>query len=324
MLLWSQASWAQFADREDFQSHFKSYLGENNSVLSGSPLYHITPETRTITFAGGFDILDTTIAGDQESIVNGVPSDLNHYLELTGWTASPLVSISTRNFGFGFTSENGARQAHYVRQASTGQAYEETYSELLYSGFGLFVYIIPKSRRIPRWIIPNIIIGYKVLSAEQKHMNPRLNDFDSTDLIKYRYDVTKVHIGVNVGIRIARKFTIIPWYDYTSVNLGEATSDDSSAPSIKPASSSGSNSTSNTTVAESALPPYVTMFKSDRELFWNILPEKTYGLDLAVQLWRVDVHFGGILGALASTSKGSDRVYDNTYFLSASYSMRSR
>ena len=319
LCLASAKSLAQFEDRAEMQGHYKDYIANSDTTFAGSPLYHITPERRTISFAGAFDIYNTTIAPDGSSIIDGSVDDLDHYLELTGWTVSPLITISTRNFGIGFTSENGKRQSHYVRKASSGGSFQEHHSDLTYSGFGVFGYLIPKIRKLPSWVVPTVIVGFKSLAAEQKYMQPRYAEYEETNTVKYRYSVEKIHIGANLGIRIARKFTIIPWYDMTSVKTGKASSDNSSAPTIE-----ATETKTSTGATTNQVSPYVALFLQDRELFWELYPEKTFGLDFAVKIWRIDIHLGGALGILAGASKGSDRVYEANYFLSASYSMKSR
>lgn len=316
----SRIASAQYEERSEFQQFLKDHNSNSSKLFSSSPIYHITPERRTISLALSTDLLDTTIASDGTNILNGYDDDLDHFLRVSGWAASPLITISTKNFGFGFASENGKKRSHYLRLESSEKSFVDTSSKLNYSGFAIFGYFIPKIRRVPNWIIPTLIAGYRSISAEQEYMTPRFSQESNKIFTKYRYNIKKSHLGVNLGIRLARKFTIIPWYDFTNVQIGAVKSEDPDAPEI----TSSQVRNPNTGIIENQNTPYVAIFLEDRKLFWEFEPERTYGLDFAIKFGQLDIHFGGILGSLAAASHGADRIYNANYSLSASYSMKSR
>lgn len=322
--LMSVVAWAApipVPDRKELQEHYETQQSSGGSIFAGSPDYHITPVRNTITFVGSLELYDFLVAPEGDTVIDGVPDDQDHLLEVNGWSMAPLVTISTKNFGVGFTAENGHRKSHYLRKTSTGKSYQEFYGEMQYSGIGAFLYLIPKIRKFPNWIVPTLLVGAKSLKAEHEQNQPRfVESVPSSGSFKYRYAVQRIHLGANLGIRVARRFTIIPWYDITTTELGDATSNDEGADKISTVESKSGSSTETVSTDSN----FANVFRLDQDLFWNTGRQTKFGLDFAVEIGRLEIHLGGILGALGSMTSGSDRIYDSNFYLSASYSMKAR
>ena len=293
-------------ERDEMQAHYTSVVQNQQIILQGAPLYLISPIAESFTFLGGFDTFAAAVVPKGKQAPSAISADTEHYLEMTGWSFAPLMTIATKSLAFGLTVEDGKRQMHYLRQASPTATFEEHYGELQYNGVGGYFYLIPKLSFLSPNVAPTAVIGGKSLAVQHKSADPRYQALEEPVLNSYRYNVQDVNLGLSVGIRFLSILKIILWYDYTMTTVGKGSGAKSEA-----------EQTATTASGKQVLAPGLATFKSDQKLAWSTHPEQNYGIDFAILvLGRLDINVGGAFGFLGASD---DRVLSSSLALSASY-----
>lgn len=293
----SSKLWAG-AGRDEFQKAYATYLEDSPSVFRSAPVYHIIPAENTITFAGAYQYTDLLVAGPDED-AHQDSAALDARLDVTGWAASPYVAFSSKRFGFGFAGEIGDYQIHFHRKPGE-QTYEEHLGTIAYSGIGFNAFWIPAWSFLPRFAMPTFIAGIKTLNVIHKSSGDLDEPFSGIAMSKYQYTVRNYEAGCNLQLKFVKRFTVIPWFDYSTYAFGEAErSDSGDAPQVEDQS-----------------------VIDDRDLIWGVAPAFNYGVDFGVDLFGINVRLGGLIGALGNLHKGSDRINDSSHTLSLSFDMR--
>lgn len=302
------SGWAASAgvdlDRADLQDHDSEQREQALSLFGSAPVEHIVPRRDRITFALALDYFDVTVVPRGQSAKS--PGD--HKLEMSGMTGSPYVAFSTNQLGIGFAGEYGKLEAHYLRK--TDGSYLDQYGELKYSGLGIFGYLIPNLRFMPRFITPTVMLGGKKLIAVHQSTGDLRSAYAPRELNKFSYDVFKWEAGIDLGIDLVRSVTIMPWLNYILLDVGAPKTENEQVAVADHGLEGGG-----TYIVNSAI-------ISDQDLFWRSAPSLTYGIDFSVRLGRFDVHLGGLLGLVGNLVKGSERVASNSLSLGVSYDFK--
>ena len=280
--------------REEHQDAYANQLKNTPSIFATTPIYHIVPEENTITFAAAVNRTDATV-GPLGSNVSSDRQNLSSLLTYEGWSGSPYIGFSSREFGIGFTGSVGEMQSDFKMDTMLSE------SSLRYSGVGLFLYYSPKISMLPKSVDVSVFVGGNSLNAVQEQSTDWTSDSTTSSATKYRYSVQSYTRGCNVGIHLAKRFIFIPWFDFSNNQVGKVTT---------------ANNGREFTVTSS------TDLQDSMNLYWHTMPTWRYGIDFAVTLGLVDVHFGGLLGALGSINKGTDRISDQSNQFSLSMSMK--
>ena len=113
------------------------------------------------------------------------------------------------------------------------------------------------------------------------------------------YNVTKTEIGLNVGMTLLRKFTLIPWVNYEHFDISDGKR------KLESENLKSSNEGQ--------------MFEDDLQLFWRSKPSLKYGLDFSIRVFdRVELHVGGLLGNLVPLGGRNPRIEDKSLSFSLS------
>lgn len=308
------------AQRQALQDHYVAQQIDAASLFGSSPIEHVVPRRDRITLALATEYREIRVVPFGR--IATADDAQNHALNLQGFMVSPLVAMSTTQFGCGFSGEYGRFKAEYARKdysvaepdlAESPRGYLEQKGELEYSGIGLFVYYIPKWNKLPRFLTPTLIAGGKRLRAIHHSSNDITWPGEDRTLTKYRYDVAKYELGLDLGIELVSRFTVLPWFNLVWVQSGIPVNANG-----RKALSSGEGGIDHTT---QELNPAIY---SDQSLFWEAYPKLTYGIDFAVRVGSVDVHLGGLLGLLGTLTAGSDRVSSHSVSIGVSYDLKSR
>jgi hypothetical protein len=294
--------------REELQDFYTKEARKEGSFFSGAPSHHITPKRDHISFSVQADVVDVGVAP-----ASADPSadfdTLDNRLEMTGWSLFPLVSFAAKNFGVGFTGEAGDRQIQYVdRVKNDGTSvpgyFIEQFSEMKYTGIGLYVFATVRPG--PAWLKATLIGGGRSLAAIEETAGTRTDASQIPDTTKLKYDVSSYDAGVNVAALLSKRFVVLPWVNYRKTFLSD----------IK-----DRNDSSNSAILTETLKDTVEL---DLSLTWLASPTVRYGVDFAVQLAKVEIHFGGVFGYLASLQRGADRIHDSSISAAVSYDMEGR
>lgn len=302
-------------ERLKLANFYRDMQLDSLSLFSSPPVEHIVPRRDRITFALATEYHDVTVVpqGVQAASPGG------HILEFSGITISPYVAFSNKHFGIGFAADYGQMEFHYLRRDGTlaettpgsyaNKPYLDQYGELKFAGLGIFGYYIATHRWIPRFITPTLVVGGKSLRAEHKSTGNLTSQYQNRELTKFRYDVMKYEVGLDLGVSIVKRVTIMPWANIEWVNTEVPITDDE-----KIAVFSYSNTTEKSIINPAVL--------ADQHLFWESAPALTYGIDFSVHFMRLDVHLGGLLGLVGNITKGSDRIKSNSISLGVSYDFK--
>jgi hypothetical protein len=234
----------------------------------------------TVSVAG--DYFDATVMRDGVSVEEA--TDFDSRLILGGYRASPLVVFQEDRFGVGFGATVGKRTSEFRESM-----YTITKGEASFSGLQLVTYFVPKFSFFPKNVTTSFLVGGEkvYVTHELTYLRPR--DIPSVQYEeKARYSVTAINIGVDVGILLSNRFTVMPWYDTKRMW------------SVSPSSD-----------ADTLLFQQSSELVADESLFWRT--EERYGIDLSVRVKRFTLHFGGVLGFLAGLAKGADDVSDSGF-----------
>lgn len=279
--------------RAEMQSFYLEQEQRRRPLFASAPSHHIIPKQDTISFALQADAVDVTIAPDSTELQDDL-SDMDHKLEVKGWSVFPLVAFSADHFGVGFTVEGGSRQIQYLRQDRT--SFYEQFSDMSYTGAGLYVFRVFPLPKLSSRVLGTVILGGRSLTCVHVNYAARTNAQASAQAEKLKYDVNAYDIGLNLSMNLVRRFTIFPWLNVRHTVLGP----------VKDRN-------------ESPATDVDDVVEQDRELTWLASRALQYGVDFAVQLGPIEMHFGGVIGYLAGLYQGADRVQDETISFGFSY-----
>jgi hypothetical protein len=296
---WSSAASAQDSVRSDLADAWIVEKQENQSFYQSIPVTQVVPTFNTITYAVLAEYLDATIRPEETGFQQAEES-----LHLGGYTFAPHVSISLKRIGLGLAAEVGKKTANFYRDgANVGNQDTAQESALDYRGFGLSAhYILPQP--FGKRVKPSLTVGYGAVSA--KHSVSTFvyetgeATIDESQRQTFNYNVSRHEIGLNIGIQLLKKFTLIPWINHEYIDTSAGTSAVGSFERL------GAST-------------YPDIAREDLELFWHSSPRTRYGLDFAVRVYKTfEVHFGGLIGSLLSTGPKDDRIEDDSYSFSVS------
>lgn len=299
LLSLTQPGYAEVTQRKEHQEAYKTQLRKTPAIFSGAPVYHLVPRENTVTIAASVERTDVTVGSPGSHVTSANPKD-SQRLYYEGWSGSPYLAFSGKNFGIGAAGTVGqaASTFTYAREENLAEK-----SSLRYSGIGMFLYATARPQFLPKNVNVTIFGGASSLYAIQTEEGSNNPGFYQYPAQRYRYAVQRYTGGLDIGIQLAKRFTWIPWIDYARNRAGNPTASDTQA--------------IQRTISDNAL-------ADNQNLYWGITPPLRYGVDFAAQLFGLDIHFGGLLGALGSINKGSDRVLDNSNEFSISLSTASR
>ncbi len=296
-----------FSQRQSMQSTLSSYRQDVSSLFASVPQSHIVPERDVIGISVSVERPDATVVPYNKTVDKSSRSTTPR-LDYAGLRATPLISFSNKRFGVGFVGEAGQLQAHYIDDTSSG--YAEEFGNAKFSGIGLYGYFIPEARFLPNFVTPLFLVGGKSLNVVHESIGTVLSAYNSKTTTKYTYTVSKYEVGLDLGIELAKRCTIVPWTSYSMVGVGPE--------------KGGTSSSGVVPTTTSVLPVQANMsLRSDQALFWTLAPKLSYGIDFSVSFGKFRIKFGGMLGVLGSLMKTNDHVYDNTLTAGLSYDFKS-
>ncbi len=268
--------------RKEIQTNYLAAQQDAWNLFSGLPSTHVIPMRGKVTISAAGDYYNATAMREGVSVND--TSEYESRLELGGYRASPLVVFQEDRFGVGFGATVGKRTSEYKQSK-----FDIFKGEASFSGLQMVTYFVPKFSLFPKNVTTSFLVGGEKLYVTHKTHWVRPLDvpaFEQED--KARYSLTTLNVGVDVGILLSNRFTVMPWFDYKRVW------------SVTPSSAN-----------DASLFERNAMLAADQELFWH--SESRYGLDLSVRLKRLTLHFGGVLGFLAGLAKGTDDVMDSGF-----------
>jgi hypothetical protein len=276
-----------------------AYQSEVSSLFASVPQSHIMPERDVVGISVSVERTDTTIVPEDKTVEKSTRTSTPRQ-DFSGWRATPLISFSNKRFGVGFAGEGGQFQSHYLED--TNSQYGEEYGSAKFSGIGLYGYFIPEIKLLPNFVTPLVILGGKTLNVVHESTGTVTSAYAPKTTMKYSYAVKKYEVGFDLGIELAKRFTILPWSSYSVVGV-----------------ESGNENylTTGSTEINTAL-------VSDKSLFWTLSPTIMYGIDFSVQMGNFKIKFGGLLGVLGALMQTNDRIYENTLTAGVSYDFKSR
>jgi hypothetical protein len=294
------------AERQSMQNELKGYRQEVTSLFSSVPQSHIMPERDVVGISVSVERPDVTMVPSNKTVDKN-SRKTKPRLDYAGWRATPLISFSNKRFGVGFAGEAGQLQAHYIDD--TTSLYREEFGSAKFSGIGLYGYFIPELRILPNTVTPLLLIGGKTLNVVHESTGTIQSAYSVKNTTKHSYTVKKYEVGIDLGIELAKRFTVLPWTSYSIVAVG---------------GESGSSSQTQASAASyGVVTPINTALVSDKVLFWNLSPTLNYGIDFSVGLGNLKLKFGGLLGVLGSLMKSNDQIYENTLTAGLSYDFKS-
>jgi len=296
--------------REEFQDAYTKQQTNSPSLFDTLPIQQIVPLEDTITFAAAANYKDVTIAPKGQDISSN-RANLSERLDLKGWSASPYIALTAKQFGFGFTGELGRMTAHYQQGVALASGNPSGYSAgynnqqavMNYSGVGAYFYLSPRWKALPKRVSINFIAGGKSLNVQHESSGTVYSSSTQAPMTKYQYAVQNVDVGTNLGLNFVKRFTVLPWVDYSTNFVSHPSTVDQSSLRYQ------SNA-------------YDLALKDDIDLFWHSAPKLRYGIDLVVNMFGINVHFGGLLGIIGNLSKGAGRIQDNSRYISFSFDIK--
>lgn len=301
LILIASTSIAQsLEERKKLQDDYIESNSKNPSVYQSAPVTQVVPKFNTISYALLLEQQSVSIEAEEDV----VGSDFDHNLKINGFTISPHLSISLKSIGLGFSTEFGQRSSTYAIAPKDGRnsLYALQQSTLSYRGLGSYLYwIMPQS--FSKRVKPSFTFGNSVFIANQRVSNlistNRPISEDELQSRLFTYNVTKTEIGLNVGMTLLRKFTLIPWVNYEHFDISD-----------------GKRKLESDQLYDSS---EKRMFEEDLQLFWRSKPSVKYGLDFSIRVFnRVELHVGGLLGRLVSIGEKNPRIEDKSLSFSLS------
>ena len=280
---------------------YVKYSSENPGLYQSPPIYHLVPSFNTITYAIGVDLIDIVISPENPVTYETTTIDLK------GSKYEPHVAVSLKNLSLGFSAlrESLTESFTYKQSFGSQSAIQKQKSVLNLSGIGFNIAFVPFPKLHSRLKLAFILSG-KSLAAKHSVSALKFSNSDVTisddDMETLNYNIYKYSTGVNLNWHFLRRFSIIPWADYTRIDLSAAES---------------TLESSNTFYNERK-----DAIEKDWKLFFRNQSETRYGLDLAADIFGFEIRFGGLFGSIANTNKSVDYIKNASLVLSASMEQR--
>ena len=264
---------------------------QSSGIFESIPLSHFSPAFNVVTFAGEVNYLDVTATESEKSqyVDNSLTS------RITGYQIEPYVALSLKSFGLGLTGEAGNYVTSYTGYESTpGSSYRINYNDkgiIDYSGIGFTIFFnpFPKLRRDFKL---SINLSNKLLNVKHRAIDSGSSSSSTVNVNKSyfetKYTVTRQQAGINAQIHITRKFSVIPWADYSLTNTSQI--DDK----IQRVVDGGGGELN-----------FIQRYYSDVEMVWKVRNEATFGIDFALKIYKLEVHFGSIVGFFTNSSSST-------------------
>jgi hypothetical protein len=285
-------AFAGTTEQKEIEDHYLEEVQRNGSLYKTSPVTHIVPKNKEITFALDAKRINLQLDG------SGLESKYGHNdsdISLEGYSVTPYVALSLKRIGLGFSADAGAKNYVY----KDGDSNEQQKSKLDYRAIGIYAYLLPFSNT-PNWLTTSIVLGAKSYTASHKVSNMVNGDPSGRDYQKYNYTTMSYLAGTLLDFHFLKRFSIVPWLDYTYTNISQL---NDAAKDKKYAGSNG------------------YFLAREGELFWRARPQTEYGIDLVVRFDLLSVHLGDLLAPLAYQS--DDHVIkDRSVQLSVSADMK--
>ncbi len=288
------AAFADTYEQSELEDYYLDDVQANGSLYKTSPVTHIVPSNKEITFALDAKRIDLNLDGDGiEDRRYGGRNDSEIGLE--GYSFTPYVAISLKRVGLGFSADAGKKTYTY----RDGNSYQQQRSELDYRAIGIYAYLIPFDNT-PNWLTTSFVLGAKSYTAKQRVSNMVTGGPTSRDYQTYHYGTMSYLAGTLFDFHFMKRFSIVPWLDYTYTNISQI---DTAAKDKRNAGSNG------------------YYLSRESELFWRARPQTEYGIDLVVRFELLSVHLGDFLAPLAYQEDDSV-IRDHSVQLSVSAEMK--
>lgn len=279
-------------EQKELEDHYLDEVQSNGSLYKTSPVTHIVPSYKEITFALDAKRIDLKLDGDGFENRRGGRNDSEIGLE--GYTVTPYVAISLKRVGLGFSAEAGQKNYAY----KDGNSNEQQKANLDYRAIGIYAYLIPFDNT-PNWLTTSVVLGAKSHTAKHRVSNMVSGTPSGRDYQTYNYSTMSYLAGTLLDFHFLKRFSIVPWLDYTYTNLSPI---DSAAKDKR----SGSNG---------------YYLSREGEFFWRARPQTEYGIDLVCRFDFLSVHLGDLLAPLAYQADDSV-IKDRSVQLSISAEMK--
>lgn len=295
-LAWSFTSTeisAQDVSPREVDDHFVNERSKGAGVFRTLPGTHISPKNNRLVFGTIFEHQYTRVKGQDIITEQGERKPNPERLKLNSYSVAPYVGISGKSLGAALLTEYGAARTRY----DDPQENNIERSRLNYHGLGAQLFFSPgSSARSPL----TFVLGSRYLSASHKATSTLGSVY--TDPYAWEtidYHVVKSHVGANLNVSFLESFSVIPWMNTTHTTLDgfDTTLDNATENEIG----------------------YVKRFVGDRELYWDPGWSLQYGLDFAVRVYQLEVHFGNLMGAALQKAESNARIQNQTVSVSVIY-----
>jgi hypothetical protein len=248
------------------------YEGRQKPIFRTLPALQLTPINKTSILSFSYSHIDIQAKGKRTPDTLGID----------GYSVSPAIIFSGKEFGLGISGELGDGQTLYR---------DESYAErgvLKHSGAGITALYNPT----PSWqrVFVTFTATTKLLTVRQQartEYGDRKDPWERTSYQAYRHQ-----LGSNLTLRLSKNFAIIPWGQVGYL-------DNSQLDTLNSASTAN-------------------RLRFDSAYFLGEGYRSDYGVDVALRINRFEIHLGNVLGAALNNKKNkhSDQVRDNSISVS--------
>ena len=302
IIFWSAAGFSEETGKraELIDSYVKSH-SDNPGIYQSTPIYHLVPSFNTITYALGITSNDFKITPKEPGFYG------SDKLSVKGLKIEPHIAVSLKNISLGFSAlrDIEAGEYEYTQSYSGSSYYQAQKSTLAASGVGLNAAIVPFPT-LHRQLKLAFILNGKSLSVKHsisplQSSNQEIQIQDS-DMKVLNYNFYRYSAGINLNWHFLKRFSIVPWVDYTKTDFNAAKTQIEASNSM-----------------EFGL---ADMVEKDWELYYLSQPNLRYGLDFAADLFGFEVRLGGLLGSFASLNKSEQFIKDSSLVLNVSFEQK--
>lgn len=292
----------EIGGRADLIDSYVKHSSENPGLYQSPPIYHLVPSFNTITYALGVELVDIVISPENPLTYE------NRTVDLKGSKYEPHVAVSLKNLSLGFSALKETLIESYSYGQGVGSPYvyhQKQKSTINLSGIGFNIAFVPFPKLHSKLKLAFILSG-KSLAAKHSVSNIVFSNSDeeisSNDFETLNYNIYKYSTGVNLNWHFLKRFSIIPWVDFTRTDLKSAE-----------------------TVLKSSKTFYnerLDAIEKDWQLFFKNQSQTRYGLDLAADFFGIEVRFGGLFGSIANLNKSVEYIKNGSLVLSASFEQK--
>lgn len=300
------------------KTYYNHRRGENLGFKT-VPVDHMIPTSKTVVLALDAETENTRVIS--ENMVNFPTISTEDSIEVSGYRLAPFAGLSLQNVAFGLAVEKGlqnyvVKSGYYSNEARSIFNGSEQNSSIDYWGMGFNVYLnpFPKFKRV-FW---TFFLGSRLINATHSTKFAYYADgsisyqipnpaFVDGEFETKKYSITKTTIGSTFNIKLGKRARLIPWMDYSIVDLedfkfvvGESTSDQKVSNWLR--------------------------FNNDAEMFWNSANPLSYGVDFSLKFKRFDIHLGDLLNLVSQSVLLDNKQIEREegYSISFSYDFKAR